>query len=142
MRLLCAAVAALALCLAAGEDIAARLPRAADQDHRRLSARRRARHHLARLLGDKFTETWGKPVVVENVAGAGGNIAVERVAKAAPDGYTLAMGGNAALVINPNLYDKLNYDPVKDFACITQVFIVPNILVVRTDVPATDHRRS
>jgi tripartite-type tricarboxylate transporter receptor subunit TctC len=91
----------------------------------------------ARLLADRFADAWGKPVVVENVSGAGGNIAVERVAKAAPDGYSLAMGGNAALVINPNLYDKLNYDPIKDFACITQVFIVPNILVVRNDMPAT-----
>jgi tripartite-type tricarboxylate transporter receptor subunit TctC len=91
----------------------------------------------SRLLADRFADAWGKPVVVENVSGAGGNIAVERVAKAAPDGYSLAMGGNAALVINPNLYDKLNYDPIKDFACITQVFIVPNILVVRNDMPAT-----
>jgi tripartite-type tricarboxylate transporter receptor subunit TctC len=72
----------------------------------------------SRLLADKYTDAWGKPVVVENVTGAGGNIAVERVANAAPDGYTLAMGGNAALVINPNLYDRLNYDPGKDFACI------------------------
>ena len=91
----------------------------------------------SRLIGDKFTETWGKPVVVENVTGASGNIAVERVAKAAPDGYTLLMGGNASLVINPSLIAKLPYDPVKDFAYITQVFIVPNILVVRNDVPAT-----
>ena len=91
----------------------------------------------SRLLGDKLTETWGKPVVVENVSGAGGNLAVERVAKAAPDGYTLLMGGNASLVINPNLIAKLSYDPIKDFAYITQVFIVPNLLVVRNDVPAT-----
>jgi tripartite-type tricarboxylate transporter receptor subunit TctC len=90
----------------------------------------------SRLLGDRFTEAWGKPVVVENVTGASGNIAVERVAKAAPDGYTLLMGGNASLVINPNLFAKLPYDPVKDFAAITQIFIVPNILVVRNDVPA------
>ena len=90
----------------------------------------------SRLLGDKLTEAWGKPVVVENVTGASGNIAVERVAKAAPDGYTLLMGGNASLVINPNLFAKLPYDPVKDFAYITQIFIVPNILVVRPDVPA------
>ena len=90
----------------------------------------------SRLLGDKLTEAWGKPIVVENVTGASGNIAVERVAKAAPDGYTLLMGGNASLVINPNLFAKLPYDPVKDFAYITQVFIVPNILVVRNDVPA------
>ena len=91
----------------------------------------------SRLLGDKLTEIWGKPVVVENVSGAGGNLAVERVAKAAPDGYTLLMGGNASLVINPNLIAKLPYDPIKDFAYITQVFIVPNLLVVRNDVPAT-----
>ena len=90
----------------------------------------------SRLLADKFNETWAKGVVVENVTGAGGNLAVERTAKAASDGYTLAMGGNAALVINPNLMDKLGYDPVKDFAYIAQIFIVPNILVVTPDVPA------
>jgi tripartite-type tricarboxylate transporter receptor subunit TctC len=90
----------------------------------------------SRLFADKFNETWAKGVVVENVTGAGGNFAVERTAKSPPDGYTLAMGGNAALVINPNLMDKLGYDPVKDFSYITQVFIVPNILVVPPDVPA------
>jgi tripartite-type tricarboxylate transporter receptor subunit TctC len=89
-----------------------------------------------RILADKFTEAWGKPAVVENVTGAGGNLAVERLAKATPDGHTLAMGGNAALVINPNLMAKLNYDPLKDFAYITQVFIVANLLVVTPDVPA------
>src|SRR5712671_6594399 len=90
----------------------------------------------SRLLADKFNETWAKGVVVENVTGAGGNLAVERTAKSVPDGYTLAMGGNASLVINPNLMDKLGYDPVKDFSYITQIFIVPNILVVTPDVPA------
>jgi tripartite-type tricarboxylate transporter receptor subunit TctC len=90
----------------------------------------------SRLFADKFNETWAKGVVVENVTGAGGNLAVERTAKSPPDGYTLAMGGNAALVINPNLMDKLGYDPLKDFSYITQVFIVPNILVVPPDVPA------
>jgi tripartite-type tricarboxylate transporter receptor subunit TctC len=90
----------------------------------------------SRLFGDKFNETWAKGVVVENVTGAGGNLAVERTAKAAPDGYTLTMGGNAALVINPNLMSRLGYDPVNDFSYITQVFIVPNLLVVRPDVPA------
>src|SRR4029077_10258659 len=81
-------------------------------------------------------ETWAKGVAVENVTGAGGNFAVAQTAKAAPDGYTLAMGGNASLVINPNLMDKLGYDPLKDFAYITQVFIVPNLVVVRPDFPA------
>jgi tripartite-type tricarboxylate transporter receptor subunit TctC len=90
----------------------------------------------SRLFADRFNESWAKGVVVENVTGAGGNLAVERTAKSPPDGYTLAMGGNAAVVINPNLIDKLGYDPLKDFNYITQVFIVPNILVVRPDVPA------
>ena len=92
----------------------------------------------SRLFGDKWNQTWAKGVAVENVTGAGGNFAVAQVAKAAPDGYTLAMGGNASLVINPNLMDKLGYDPLKDFAYITQVFIVPNLVVVPPDVPAKD----
>jgi len=90
----------------------------------------------ARLLADKFSEAWGKPVVVENVTGAGSNIATDRVAKAAPDGYTLLMGGNSALVISPSLYDKLPYDPVRDFTPISQVFIAANLLVVPPDVQA------
>ena len=89
-----------------------------------------------RLLAEKFTEAWGKSVVVENVSGAGGNIATERGAKAAPDGYTLLMGGNASLIFSPSLYDKLAYDPIKDFAPISQVFIAANVLVVPPDVPA------
>jgi tripartite-type tricarboxylate transporter receptor subunit TctC len=89
-----------------------------------------------RLLADKFAEAWGKPVVVENVTGAGGNIATDRVAKAAPDGYTLLMGGNSSIVINPSLYEKLPFDPIKDFAPITQIFIAANILVVHPDFPA------
>jgi hypothetical protein len=90
----------------------------------------------ARLLADKFTEAWGKAVVVENVTGAGSNIATDRVAKAPPDGYTLLMGGNSALVMSPSLYDKLPYDPVKDFAPISQVFVAANLLVVPSDVAA------
>ena len=90
----------------------------------------------ARLLADRFTERWGKAVVVENVTGAGGNIATDRVAKSPPDGYTLLMGGNSALVISPSLYDKLPYDPLKDFAPITQVFVAANLLVVPPAVPA------
>jgi tripartite-type tricarboxylate transporter receptor subunit TctC len=90
----------------------------------------------ARLLADKFTEAWGKAVLVENVTGAGSNIATDRVAKAAPDGYTLLMGGNSALVISPSLYDKLPYDPLKDFAPITQVFVAANLLAVPPVVPA------
>jgi tripartite-type tricarboxylate transporter receptor subunit TctC len=90
----------------------------------------------ARLLADKFTEAWGKAVVVENVTGAGGNIATDRAAKSAPDGYTLLMGGNSSIVVSPSLYAKLSYDPVKDFAPITQVFIAANILAIPIDTPA------
>jgi tripartite-type tricarboxylate transporter receptor subunit TctC len=89
-----------------------------------------------RLLADKFSAAWGKPVVVENVSGAGGNIATERVARAAPDGHTLLMGGNSSLVFSPSMYDKLSYDPIKDFAPITRVFVAANMLVVHNDVPA------
>ena len=85
-----------------------------------------------RLLAEKFTAAWGKPVVVENVTGAGGNIATERAAKAAPDGYTLLMGGNSSLVFSPSLYDRLAYDPIKDFAPISQIFVAANVLVVNT----------
>jgi tripartite-type tricarboxylate transporter receptor subunit TctC len=89
-----------------------------------------------RLFADKWNESWAKGVTVENVTGAGGNLAVERGAKSAPDGYTLTMGGNAALVINPNLMDKMPYDPLRDFAYISQIFIVPNLVVVPADSPA------
>src|ERR1700731_184334 len=58
----------------------------------------------SRILADNFSEAWGKRVVIENVTGAGGNIATERAAKAAPDGYTLLMGGNASLIFSPSLY--------------------------------------
>jgi len=89
----------------------------------------------ARILADRFAEAWGTPVVVENVLGAGSNIATDRAAKAAADGYTLLMGGNSALVINPSLYETLPFDPVKDFAPISQVFIAANVLAVPPDVP-------
>src|SRR5664279_1751245 len=59
----------------------------------------------ARILADRFAEVWGTPFVVENIPGAGSNIATERVAKAVADGYTLLMGGNSSLVINPSLYE-------------------------------------
>jgi len=90
---------------------------------------------VARLLGQKLTEALGKPLVVENVAGAAGNIAAERVARAAPDGYTLALAHNAQIIINPSLY-KLPFDPVRDFAPISQVYVSPNILVVHNAVTA------
>src|SRR5665213_3865176 len=68
----------------------------------------------ARILADRFAEVWGAPFVIENIPGAGSNIATERVAKATADGYTLLMGGNGALVINPSLFETLPFDPIKD----------------------------
>jgi len=90
---------------------------------------------VARILAERFSELWGTPVVVENIQGAGSNIATERVARAAADGYTLLMGGNSALVINPSLYETLPFDSVKDFAPISQIFIAANVLAVPTEVP-------
>src|SRR3954470_19137029 len=87
----------------------------------------------ARLLAEKLSEPLGKSVVVENITGAGGNIGAQRVAKAPPDGYTLGMVGNGSLVFSPSLYDKLGFDPIKDFAPITQVFVGANVLVVPAD---------
>jgi tripartite-type tricarboxylate transporter receptor subunit TctC len=89
----------------------------------------------ARILADRFAEVWGAPFVIENIPGAGSNIATERVAKAAADGYTLLMGGNSSLVINPSLYEALPFDPAKDFAPITQVFIAANVLAVPPELP-------
>jgi len=89
----------------------------------------------ARLLAEKLAELWGKPVVVENVTGAGGNIGAERVAKAAPDGYTLGMIGNGSLVFSPSMVDRLGFDPVRDFAPISQIFVAANALVVPADSP-------
>ena len=90
----------------------------------------------ARILAERFTAVWGKPVVVENMPGAGGNIAAGHVAKAAPDGATLLMAGNAAIVINPSLYAKLPYDPAHDLVPVAQVTIAPNVLVLNKSVPA------
>ena len=90
---------------------------------------------VARILADRFAEVFGAPFVVENIPGAGSNIATERVAKATADGYTLLMGGNSALVINPSLYETLPFDPLKDFAPISQVFIAANVLAVPIELP-------
>jgi len=90
----------------------------------------------ARLLADKLAAALGKPVVVENVTGAGGNIGATRVAKAPPDGYTLGMVGNGSLIFSPSMYDKLGFDPIKDFAPISQIFVAANVLVVPISSPA------
>jgi len=91
---------------------------------------------VARLLAAAVAASWGQPVVVENMPGAAGNIAVGRVAKATPDGYTLAFSGDAALVVNVSLFEQLGYDPLRDLVPISQIAITPNILVVNNDVPS------
>ncbi|MEO7726136.1 MAG: tripartite tricarboxylate transporter substrate binding protein [Burkholderiales bacterium] len=90
---------------------------------------------VARLLGQKLAEMWGQQVVIDNRAGAGGNIAAELVAKAPGDGYTLLLGNNSILATNAALYGKLAYDPVKDFAPVILVASQPNILVVHPSLP-------
>ncbi len=88
---------------------------------------------MARLLAEKVRDALGQPVVVENKAGAGGNIGADLVAKAAPDGYTLVMGAVATHAINPFLFANLPYDPIKDFAPITIVASVSNVLVMNLE---------
>ena len=90
---------------------------------------------VARLLGQKLAESWGQQVVIDNRAGAGGNIAAEIVAKAPGDGYTLLLGNNSILATNAALYGKLAYDPVRDFAPVILVASQPNILVVHPSLP-------
>lgn len=88
----------------------------------------------SRLLAEKFSAAWGNPVVVENVTGAGGNIAIDRAIKAAPDGYTLVMA-SSAITINPSLV-KTSYDPIRDLAPISMTVFTPSILVVNSELPA------
>jgi tripartite-type tricarboxylate transporter receptor subunit TctC len=90
---------------------------------------------VARILADRFSEVWATPFVVENIPGAGSNIATDRVAKAVADGYTLLMGSNGALVINPSLFETLPFDPIRDFAPISQIFIAANVLVLPPEQP-------
>ena len=90
----------------------------------------------ARIVADRLSEAWGKPVVVENVTGAAGNVSADRVAKSAPDGYTLTMAASSTIATNVSLYDKLPFDPVKDLTPISQVCFTPNILALNNDVPA------
>jgi tripartite-type tricarboxylate transporter receptor subunit TctC len=89
----------------------------------------------ARLIGDRLLPALGQPVIVEPKVGAGGSLAVGHVAKSAPDGYSLVMSGDAAIVTNLSLYKKLAYDPVHDLAPISQVAFTTNILAVPVDLP-------
>src|SRR5258707_14260885 len=90
---------------------------------------------LSRLVGAEMSKTFGQPVVVENKAGANGNIGTDAAAKSAPDGYTLLMGGNSPLALNVRLYAKLPYDPVKDFEPVARVATQPNLFAANPKVP-------
>jgi len=84
----------------------------------------------SRIIAKKLSENLGQPVVVENKAGAGGNIATDLVAKAAPDGYTILLASVGSMAITPHLLPKPPYDPLRDLAPITMAVVFPNVLVV------------
>jgi tripartite-type tricarboxylate transporter receptor subunit TctC len=91
---------------------------------------------LARLVMPKVAKVLGQPIVIENRAGAGGNVGAELVAHAAPDGYTLLYGTNGTHAINPSLYRNLNFDPAKDFIPVSRMTEIAAILIVNPKVPA------
>lgn len=89
----------------------------------------------ARIIGQKLTEAWGQPVVIENRPGANGNLAADQVAKAPADGYTMLMGNVGPNAISPSLYPNLPYDPVTSFAPVTLTTTVPIVLLVSPSLP-------
>ena len=92
---------------------------------------------LARMLAAKLADAFGRPFVVENLPGAGGVVAAEQVARAAPDGHTLMLGDSGALAINVALNPRLTYHPLKDFTLITALAAVPTVLVANPSLAAT-----
>ena len=91
---------------------------------------------MGRTLGQKLTQRWGQQVIIDNRPGAGGNIAADLAARAAPDGHTLFFAASAQLAVNPNLYTKLPYDPIRDFAPVVLVASGANILVANPSLQA------
>ena len=91
---------------------------------------------IARMVAQRFTESFKQTVVVENRAGAAGGIATEMAVKAAPDGYTLLLSSAGPIVINPGLYPRLGYDPQRDLSPIAFIASSPLVLVVHPSVPA------
>jgi tripartite-type tricarboxylate transporter receptor subunit TctC len=90
---------------------------------------------LGRIISERLAANLGQPVVVENRGGAGGNVGAEAAARSSPDGYTIVLAA-PSLAISPTLYSKLNYDPVKDFAPISLVATVPNVMITHPSVQA------
>ena len=91
---------------------------------------------LARALGQRLSESWGQQVVIENKPGANSQVGAEHVAKAAPDGYTLLVSADTTFVMNPHLYARPSYDPLRDFVAISGLGVSPQALVVNPAVPA------
>jgi len=91
---------------------------------------------LARVIGEKLNQPLGQPIIIENRSGAGGNVGAEFVAKSAADGYTFLVAPNAVLTVNPHLYAKLGYEPLKDFTPVGQLGVLPVVLVVNAGVRA------
>ena len=90
---------------------------------------------MSRVFGQKFTDSWNQPVIIENRAGAGGNIGSDIVAKSPPDGYTLVMGSIGTHAVNASLFSKMPYDTVKDFAPVALVVEADGLLVLHPSVP-------
>jgi tripartite-type tricarboxylate transporter receptor subunit TctC len=95
---------------------------------------------VARFMSEEMAKGLGTSIVIENKPGGGGNIAMQEVARAAPDGYTLIIGHVGSLAMNPYMYEHLPYDVDKDFAAVSLLAIVPNIFVVYHEVPAKNLR--
>jgi tripartite-type tricarboxylate transporter receptor subunit TctC len=93
---------------------------------------------LARAIGPKLTGAWGQPVVVENRAGANGNVGADFVAKSAPDGTTLLLSDVGALAINPSVYPDMPFDPARDFSPIVMLSYSPHVLAVHPSLPVRD----
>ena len=91
---------------------------------------------MARIVAEKMSKSLGQQIVIENKGGAGGSIATRQVAKAAPDGYTLGLGGTGTHAINPTLYPNVGYDPRKDFAPVGLIATSALVVLVNTSVPA------
>ena len=90
---------------------------------------------VVRALAPRMSEALGQTVIVDNRPGAATMVGAELAAKSAPDGYTVFNGSNTTLAINPNLYSKVPYDPIKDFVAVTQIASLPNLLVVHPSLP-------
>jgi tripartite-type tricarboxylate transporter receptor subunit TctC len=90
---------------------------------------------IARIFGQKLSESLGQPVIIENKPGAGAILATEYVARSAPDGYTLLVGASGAMVINPAVYEKLNYDTLRNFKPVSELGSFPLILIVNAKSP-------